>query len=329
MAMRIRRRELAAVLSGAVVWPLMVRAQQTIMKRIGVLTLSSDKADKAFQAAFVDGLLRRGYVEGKNLVIDYRYADGSVARLVPLAEQLLSLRPDVLLGGEPSAARALKKVAPTLPIVCPLLTQSVLPEFAASYARPGGNVTGIAFNVEGMSGKLLELAQEVVPAAVRVGFLSNPTGASMTFFARGIEEAASHRKIAVLTEQVTTSEGLAPAFERLKQRIADAVIVPLNGLFQNEAPQIAQLALSARLPTIFAERHSVQVGGLASYGVDEKETFQRAADYVDRILKGAKPAEMPIEFPTKIELVINLKTAKTLGLDVPLHLQQRADEVIE
>ena len=156
-----------------------------------------------------------------------------------------------------------------------------------------------------------------------------PTGASMPFFARGVEEAASGRKITVLTEQVTTSEGLTPAFERLKELIADAVIVPLNGLFQNEASQIAKLALSARLPTIFAERHSVQVGGLASYGVDEKETFRRAADYVDRILKGAKPAEMPIEFPTKIELVTNLKTAKALGLDVPLHLQQRADEVIE
>jgi putative ABC transport system substrate-binding protein len=306
---------------------MLARGEQT--KRVGVLTLSSDTADKAFRAAFVDGLLRRGYVEGKNLAIDYQYADGNVARLVPLAEQLISLRPDVLLGGEPSAARALKTVAPTLPIVCPLLTQSVLPEFAASYARPEGNITGIAFNVEGMTGKLVELAQKIVPAALRIGFLSNPSGASMTFFARGVEEAASVRKIAVVTEQVTTREGLAPAFGRLKERIADAVIVPLNSLFQNEAPQIAQLAISARLPTIFAERNSVQVGGLASYGVDEKETFQRAADYVDRILKGAKPAEMPIEFPTKIELVINLKTARALGRDVPVHLQQLADEVIE
>jgi putative ABC transport system substrate-binding protein len=151
----------------------------------------------------------------------------------------------------------------------------------------------------------------------------------MTFFARGVEEAASARKIAVMTEQVTTRDGLAPAFDRLKERTADAVIVPLNGLFQNEAPQIAQLALSARLPTIFAERHSVQVGGLASYGVDERETFRRAAHYVDRILKGAKPADMPIEFPTKIELVINLRTAKELGLDVPPTLIARADEVIE
>jgi putative ABC transport system substrate-binding protein len=327
----VKRREFITLLGcAAASWPLAASAQQITTKRIGVLTLSSEKGDKPSLDAFVDGLRRRGYAEGKNLALDYRYADGNVARLLPLARELISLRPDVLLGGEPSAARALKAATRALPIVCPLITQSVLREFAASYARPGGNVTGIAFNVEGMSGKLTELAQEFVPGAHRIGFLSNPTGASMTsFFALGAVDAALRLNIAVLTEQVTTREGLGPAFERLKGRDVQAVIVPLNGLFENEGSFIAQLALSAKLPTVFAERHAVEVGGLASYGVDEKEMFQRAADYVDRILKGAKPRNMPIESPTKIELVINVRTAKAFGLKIPPTLLARADEVIE
>jgi putative tryptophan/tyrosine transport system substrate-binding protein len=168
-----------------------------------------------------------------------------------------------------------------------------------------------------------------VPRLLWIGFLSNPTGASMRFFAQNAEDGARSRSITVLTEEVTTREGLAPAFDRLGHREAQALIVPLNGLFRNEGPHIVQLALAARLPTFFAERHAVEIGGLASYGVDEKETFRRAADYVDKIIKGAKPGEMPIEFPTRIELVINLQTAKALGLNVPPQLQQRADEVIE
>jgi hypothetical protein len=204
-----------------------------------------------------------------------------------------------------------------------------IPELAASYARPGGSVTGIASAVEGLTGKLIELAQEFVPRALRIGFLFNPTGASMQFYAQNVEDNARQRGIAFLSEQATRREDLGPAFDRLVERKAEAVIVPQNGLFRNEAANIAQLAVTAHLPTIFAERHGVEVGGLASYGIDQRETFRRAADYIDRILKGAKPADMPIEFPTKIELVINLKTAKSLGLDVPLFLQQRADEVIE
>ena len=204
-----------------------------------------------------------------------------------------------------------------------------IPELAASYARPGGSVTGIASAVEGLTGKLIELSQEFVPRALRIGFLFNPTGASMQFYAQNVEDNARQRGIAFLTEQATRREDIGPAFDHLVERKAEAVIVPPNGLFRNEAANIAQLAVTAHLPTIFAERHGVEVGGLASYGIDQRETYRRAADYTVKILKGAKPADMPIEFPTKIELVINLKTAKSLGLDVPLFLQQRADEVIE
>ena len=253
-------------------------------------------------SAFVDGLRKLGYLEGQNVDIDYRYAAGDIKRLTPLAQELVALKPDVLVGNQPSAARALKSVAPILPIVCPALTDAIMPDLAASYARPGGSVTGIAQSVEGLTGKLLELALEVVPGTVRIGFLSNPTGASMQLFAQNIYAGARARGIAVLTEEATTRDDLAPAFDRLANREAQALIVPVNGLFQVQGAHIVQLALGARLPTIFAERYGVEVGGLASYGVDQSENFRHAAVYVDKILKGAKPGDLPIEFPTKLVL---------------------------
>jgi putative tryptophan/tyrosine transport system substrate-binding protein len=327
----MRRRDVLSLLGGAAVsWPVSARAQQRgHVRRVGVLTLLSSKDEGRALAAFVDGLHNHGLIEGKNLNIDYRYSDGDVKRLTQLAQELIALRPDVLVGAEPSPAKVLKSLAPTLPIVCPQLTDAQLSDLVASYARPGGTVTGLAQTVEGLTGKLIELVQEFVPGAVRVGFLSNPTGASMQFFAHSIEEAARGRGILLFTEQAATPGDLPSALGRLARQEVQALVVPLNGLFRNEVAQIVQLTTAARLPTIFAQRHGPEAGGLASYGVDERENYRRAAEYVDKILKGAKPADMPVEFPTKIELVINLKTARTLGIDVPLFLQQRTDEVIE
>jgi putative tryptophan/tyrosine transport system substrate-binding protein len=325
----MRRRHVLSLLGGAALSVMSATGEAEARSRIAVLTLSTPKDEEHIMAAFVQGLRSRGYVEGKNLDIDYRYSNGDVTRLLPLARELLAFKPDVALGAEPSPAKALKSIAPTLPIVCATLTDAQIPELAASYARPGGSVTGIAISVEGVTGKLIELTQEFVPRALRIGFLFNPTGASMQFYAQNVEDNARQRGIALLSEQATRHEDIGPAFDHLVERKAEAVIVPPNGLFRNEAANIAQLAVTAHLPTIFAERHGVEVGGLASYGIDQRETYRRAADYIDKILKGAKPADMPIEFPTKIELLINLRTAKALGIDVPLFLQQRADEVIE
>ena len=327
----MRRREFITLLGGAAVSrPVVARAQQGgPVKRVGFLTLASLKDGEGFLAAFRDGLRSHGLIEGKNLKLDYRYSEGDVKRLTPLAQELIALRPDVLVGGEPSSAKVLKSIAPTLPIVCPQLSDAQLSDLVASYAQPGGTVTGLAVTVEGLTGKLIEVVQEFVPSVVRVGFLANPTGASMQYFAHSIEEAARGRGILLLTEEAATPDDLSPALGRLARQQPQAIIVPLNGLFRNEVGQIVQLATAARLPTIFAEPYGPEAGGLASYGTDIKDSFRRAADYVDKILKGAKPADMPIEFPTKIELVINLKTARTLGLEVPTFLQQRADEVIE
>jgi putative ABC transport system substrate-binding protein len=297
--------------------------------RIAFLSLGAAQEGATLVAAFADGLRRLGYAEGQNVDIDYRYAAGEVEQLKSLAQDLIALKPDMLVGSEPSAARALKSVAPTLPIVCLALTDALIPDLIASYARPAGTVTGMAQSVEGVTGKLVEVALEIIPGAVRIGFLSNPAGASMRLFAQIVDTAAGARGIAVLTEDVSTAGQLAPAFDRFRRQGTQAVIVPANGLFRVQRAQLAQLALAARLPTISAERQYVEAGLLASYGVNEGENYRRAAGYVDRILKGAKPGDLPVEFPTRVELTINLRTAKALGVDLPPTFVTRADEVIE
>jgi putative tryptophan/tyrosine transport system substrate-binding protein len=297
--------------------------------RIAFLSLGAAQEGATLVAAFADGLRRLGYAEGQNVDIDYRYAAGEVEQLKSLAQDLIALKPDMLVGSEPSAARALKSVAPTLPIVCLALTDALIPDLIASYARPAGTITGMAQSVEGVTGKLVEVALEIIPGAVRIGFLSNPAGASMRLFAQIVDTAAGARGIAVLTEDVSTAGQLAPAFDRFRRQGTQAVIVPANGLFRVQRAQLAQLALAARLPTISAERQYVEAGLLASYGVNEGENYRRAAGYVDRILKGAKPGDLPVEFPTRVELTINLRTAKALGVDLSPTFVTRADEVIE
>jgi putative tryptophan/tyrosine transport system substrate-binding protein len=328
MTVTIGRRELLAALGGAAAaWPLMARAQQPVTSarpRIALLALGPQQS---VHLAFLDGLRRLGYEPGRNLDIDHRY--GVVEQLKPLAQELIAFKPDILVADSSSPAIALKSVAPTLPIVCLTLTDAGIPDLFASYARPGGNVTGMAQSVEGVTGKLVEVALEIIPGARRIGFLSNPSGASMPLFAESVDVAAQARGMTVLTEQVSAAGELASAFGRFGKQEVQAVIVPVNGLFFSEGRQIAQLALAARLPTVGAERRYIEAGVLASYGIDQRESYRRGASYVDRILKGAKPGDLPIEFPNRIELAINLNTAKALGLDLPPSLITRADEVIE
>jgi putative ABC transport system substrate-binding protein len=324
----LKRRQFITLLGGAAAaWPLVARAQQPgtgARPRIALLALGPQQS---VHLAFLDGLRRLGYEPGRNLDIDHRY--GAVEQLKPLAQELIALKPDILVADSPSPAIALKSVAPTLPIVCLTLTDAGIPDLFASYARPGGNVTGMAQSVEGVTGKLVEVALEIVPGARRIGFLSNPRGASMPLFAQSVDVAARARGLAVLAEEAAAAAELASAFGRFGNQGVQAVIVPVNGLFFSQGMQIAQLALAARLPTVGAERRYIEAGLLASYGIDQRESYRRGASYVDRILKGAKPGDLPIEFPSRIELAINLKTAKALGLDLPPSLVTRADEVIE
>jgi putative tryptophan/tyrosine transport system substrate-binding protein len=320
----LRRREFIALLAGAVAGCPVVAGAADARPRLAFLGLGPQQN---VHLAFVDGLRRLGYAQGRNLDIDHRYGD--VEKLKPLAQELIALKPDILAADSPSPAIAFKSLAPRLPIVCLTLTDAGIPDLFASYARPAGNVTGMAQSVEGVTGKLVEVALEIVPGARRIGFLSNPRGASMPLFAESVDVAAHARGMTVLTEQVAAAGELASAFGRFGKQGVQAVIVPVNGLFFSEGRQIAQLALAARLPPVGAERRYLEAGVLASYGIDQRESYRRGASYVDRILKGAKPGDLPIEFPSRIELAINLKTAKALGLDLPPSLITRADEVIE
>jgi putative ABC transport system substrate-binding protein len=204
-----------------------------------------------------------------------------------------------------------------------------LPDLFASYARPGGSVTGMASIVEGLNGKQVELVLEVVPATMRIGVLVNPTGANRDFVMQQTEAAARARGVTTLVEPARRPENLRTAFEQFAKAQAQAVIVAPNGMFINQRRSIVELAVAARLPTIFQDHGDVQAGGLASYGVDERDNRRRAALFVDKILKGARPGDLPIEFPTKLLLAVNLKTAKALGITIPAAVLARADEVIE
>jgi putative ABC transport system substrate-binding protein len=240
----------------------------------------------------------------------------------------MALAPDVIFAGEPSAARAAKALAPNLPIVCPVLGDH-LPDLFASYARPGGSVTGVAAEVEGVNAKLVELAHDALPGLMRVGLLVNPAGANRAMVEGQVDAAARARGMTTLIEEASQPDALASAVDRIAKAGAQVVIVQANGMFINQRNTILRQALAARLPTVFDDRRDVEAGGFLSYGVNQTEGSRHAATFVDRILKGAKPGDLPIEFSTKIQLVINLKTARALGLDVPPTLLARADEVIE
>jgi putative ABC transport system substrate-binding protein len=233
-----------------------------------------------------------------------------------------------MFAGEPSAARAVKALAPNLPIVCPVLTDR-LPDLFESYARPGGSVTGVASLVEDLNAKLVELAQDVVPGLLRIGLLVNPAGANRAMVENQVETAARARGMTTLVAEASRPDDLAPAVGRIAKAGAQVVIVQPNGMFINQRNTILRQALAARLPTIFDDRRAIEAGGFISYGVNQQEGSHRAAAFVDKILKGAKPGDLPIEFSTKIKMVINLKTAKALGLDLPATVLARADEVIE
>jgi putative tryptophan/tyrosine transport system substrate-binding protein len=323
----MRRREFIALMGGVLACPISTLAADK-RPRISILTLLSAQDEGGRIASFIAGLRELGYVDGRTLDIDYRYADGDNERLRPLARELIALSPNLAFAGEPSPARALKREAPNLPILCPALTDR-LPDLFASYARPGGSVTGIASLLEGMNGKMVELVADVIPGTTRIGLLLNPAGANHDFVMEQVQAAARDRDVSTLVQEARSPNELAAAFDNFVKAQTQAVIISPNAMFINQRSSILQLALAAKLPTFFQQRQDVEAGGLLSYGVNETEGSRRLAVYVDKILKGAKPGDLPIEFPTQIELVINRKTAKTLGLTIPQPILARANELIE
>jgi putative tryptophan/tyrosine transport system substrate-binding protein len=326
----MKRREFITLVVGAGAWPLVVRAQvSTKRPLIAWLGGGGESGSLVYFDAFLTGMREFGYVEGVNFDVAYRYADGHVERLPSLAEELVRLHPSVILAPASGPAVAAKKTTSTIPIVTPALADAVHLRLIASESRPGSNVTGIAPYVDGLPAKQLELAREVVPGAVKIGVLTNLDDPKAPPQWKELEAAGQGLGVNVVAADVRTPDDLEAAFRTLARQGINVMIVLQTSMLVTERRRIAALAATARIPTIYGYREHVDDGGLISYGVDLRECFRRGVYYVDKILKGASPSDLPVEFPTKLELVINLKVAKALGLTISPQLLTRADDVIE
>jgi len=275
----------------------------------------------------VQRLHELGWIEGRTVAIQYRWAEGRTERLAEIAAEFVRLKVDVIVTGG-NAAVAAKRASSVVPIVFALVDDPVGSGLVASLARPGGNVTGLSMQSTDLAGKRLALLREVVSGLRRLAIMANVDYPAAVQELGEIQAAAGTLGLDVATFEIRRAEDIAPAFEALKGR-AEALYVVGDALVITHRVRINTLALAARMPTIFFLREYVEAGGLMSYGPSFTDLFRRAGDYVDKILRGAKPGDIPVEQPTKFDLVVNLTTAKALGLDVPLHIQQLADEVIE
>ena len=329
MTVTIGRRELLVALGGAAAaWPLAARAQQSAkLPTIGYLGTAAASAWAPWTAAFVQRLHELGWADGRSVAIQYRWAEGRAERSAELAAELARLKVDVIVTGG-NAALAAKQASSVVPIVFALVDDPVSMGLVASLARPGGNVTGLAINHADLAGKRLALLREVVPGLHRVGIMANVEYPFAVLEVGEFETAARTLGLEVIRLEIRRPEDIAPAFETLKGR-AEALYVVGDALVTTHRIRINTLALAARVPTMHVVRELVEAGGLMSYGSNFADLFRRAADYVDKILRGTKPGEIPVEQPTKFNLVINLTTAKALGLTIPESFLLRADEVIE
>jgi ABC-type uncharacterized transport system substrate-binding protein len=319
----IGRRQFITLLGGAAAWPIAARARTPNgMARIGFLGLEH-RLEK-----FRQGLSDLGYIEGRDIVIEYRPSDPA-DRLPGFAAELVALKADVIVAGGSLAVRAAQQVTRTIPIVMTGASDPVGTGFVASLARPGGNITGSSLLSPELSGKRLELLREMVNDLSRLAILLNPNDPPVVFSLRETEKAAQAWGMDTSLVEARSGEELDGAFALIAKKRPQAIVILPASLMTKYAARIAELALNSRMPTITYFRDFPEVGGLMSYGPSLDYAAQRAAVYVDRILKGAKPSDLPVEQPTKFELVINLKTARALGLEVPPILLVRADEVIE
>jgi len=323
-----RRRFVVTSLVGALTLPFAAGAQQTgKLWRIGFLRGSAPPAAEI--EAFRHALRELGYVEGRNLVIEYRWAEGNEERLPTLAAALILRNVDLILSSAPAATRAAKEATQTIPIVMVTVADPVAFGFVRSLARPGGNVTGLAFQHPELSGKRLALLTEALPKPSRLAVLWNSANPYKAVDMREVRAAADTSGVTVQSLPVNGPQDLERAFALAKQARADALITLEDPFTIAHRDRIVELTRTHRLPALYGRRVYVDAGGLMSYGPDPIEQYRRAATYVDKIFKGAKAADLPVEQPTKFELVINLKTAKALGLTIPPSLLLRADHVIE
>jgi putative tryptophan/tyrosine transport system substrate-binding protein len=324
----MNRRELMLLVGGAMTAARALRAQQKATPVIGYLASGSPGPNSPFVAAFRQGLSETGYVEGENVAIEYRRAEGSYDRLPALASDLVGRKVDVIVTGGP-AVLAAKDATATIPIVFIIGSDPVEQGLVASLARPGGNLTGVTFISAELMPKRLELLSELVPGAKVIALLVNPNSPSAKRTTRDVEEAARARGLQLHVLNASTEGEIDAAFASVVQLRAGGLVVSSDAFIDNRREQVVALASRHTVPTIYEWREIAASGGLISYGTSLAGTWREAGVYVGKILKGAKPADLPVQQPTTFELVVNLKTAKALGLTVPPSILARADEVIE
>ena len=330
MTSYIGRRKFLATLGGAgVAWPLVARAQQAgKLPTIGLLGATTPLVESQRLRAFVQRLHELGWFEGRSIAIEDRWAEGRTERFAEIAAEFVQLKVDVIVTVGTLPALAAKQATALIPIVFAGAGDPVGTGIVASLARPGGNVTGLSVQFTDLAGKRLELLREVVPGLGRLAILANVDNPAVVLNMREVQTTARTLGVEVITLEIRRGEDIVPAFEALNGR-AEALYVVIDLLVNTHRIRINTLALAARLPTMHTMREGVEAGGLMSYGANSPDLFRRAAEFVDKILRGANPGDIPVEQPTKFDLVINLTSAKALGLDLPATLLARADEVIE
>jgi putative tryptophan/tyrosine transport system substrate-binding protein len=326
----MRRREFIAVLGGAMaVWPVVTRAQLAAKPpTIGFLGSSTPAAMSGWTAAFVQRLRELGWIEGRTVAIEYRWGEGRYERYTEIAGEFVRLKVDVIVTYGTPPSKAAKQATAVIPIVFAAAADPVGSGLVSSLARPSGNITGLSLQQSDIVGKKLELLREVVTGLRRLALMGNVGNPSSALEIGEVRAAANTLGIAIVPLDIRRAEDIAPAFDALSGR-AEALYVSTDPLIFTNINSINTLALGARLPTIYNGKEYIEQGGLMSYGPSYPDLFRRAADFVDKILRGAKPGDFPVEQPTKFDFAINLTTAKALGLTIPASLLARADEVIE
>jgi putative tryptophan/tyrosine transport system substrate-binding protein len=326
----MKRREFITLLGGAVAaWPCNGLAQSPPKRPLIGFLGATSKAKGEYYSGFAIGMRELGYLEGRDYGFEDRYANGDASRMPSLAEELVRLKPDVIVASATAGTLAAKQASTRIPIVGVNLTNPVNFGLVASEARPGTNVTGVLFRLEGLTEKQVEIALDLMPGTSKVGVLVDVDNPSNAVQLREVEAAAGKSGVSTVPVDVRTVDKIGAAIQTFVRERVSVVIVLAAPRFIDARRRIAGFALVSRLPTVFSFREHIEDGGLISYGIELRQNYRRAAYFVDRILKGEKPGDLPVEFPTKVELVLNMTTAEALALTIPPSVLARADEVIE